>query len=158
LHGTSEVRSSDAAAHCRLLHRPPAADEFGEACGVSRHVAILSRWTVGGSRRTLERVAEGHWALGHRVIVEDMRRDDTFMRVTWHESARVFVVSHWRGEVCIAATRVPVDAAPDLISLFVRGLADSAGQSSEISTQGRDNTSFVERIKQLVRRHSHRAA
>lgn len=72
-------------------------------------------------------MAEGHWTLGRRVIVEDVRRNDTFMRVTWHGEAGVFVVSHWRGEVCVAATRVAVDAAPDLISLFARGLADAAG-------------------------------
>jgi hypothetical protein len=71
-------------------------------------------------------VAESHWAFGRRVIVEDVRRDDTFMRVTWHAEDRVFVVSHWRGDVCVAATRVPVDAAPDLVNLLVKGLAESA--------------------------------
>jgi hypothetical protein len=70
-------------------------------------------------------VAEGHWAIGRRVIVEDMRRDDTFMRITWHADERIFVVSHWRGEVCVAATRIPVDAVPDLVNLLVRGLADA---------------------------------
>jgi hypothetical protein len=60
------------------------------------------------------------------VIVEDVRRDDTFMRVTWHAEDRIFVVSHWRGEVCVAATRVSVDAAPELVNLLVKGLAESA--------------------------------
>ena len=60
------------------------------------------------------------------MIVEDVRRDDTFMRVTWHADDRVFVFSHWRGDVCVAATRVPVDAAPDLVNLLVKGLAESA--------------------------------
>ncbi|MEY2451759.1 MAG: hypothetical protein QOD92_1333 [Acidimicrobiaceae bacterium] len=71
-------------------------------------------------------VAESHWAFGRRVIVEDVRRDDTFMRVTWHAENRIFVVSHWRGEVCVAATRVPVDAAPELVNLLVKGLAESS--------------------------------
>jgi hypothetical protein len=70
-------------------------------------------------------VAEGHWAFGRRVVVEDVRRDDTSMRVTWHPESRLFVVSHWRDDVCVAATRVPVEAAPDLVNLLVRGLAET---------------------------------
>jgi hypothetical protein len=72
-----------------------------------------------------ERMAEGHWSMGRRVIVEDVRRDDTYMRVTWHEESGVFVVSHWRGDVCEAATRISAAAAPDLINLLVLGLAES---------------------------------
>jgi len=71
-------------------------------------------------------VAESRWTFGRRVIVEDVRRDDTYLRVTWHDEAKVFVVSNWSGEVCIAATRIPVEAAPDLINLFVKGLAESS--------------------------------
>jgi hypothetical protein len=48
------------------------------------------------------------------------------MRVTWHPESRVFVFSHWRSDVCIAATRVPVDAAPDLVQVLVDGLAETA--------------------------------
>lgn len=51
------------------------------------------------------------------------------MRVTWHPEGNVFVVSHWRGEVCVAATRIPPEAAPDLVNLLVKGLADSASSS-----------------------------
>ena len=71
-------------------------------------------------------MAESHWAFGRRVIVEDVRRDDTFMRVTWHAEERIFVVSHWRGEVCVAATRIPIDAAPELVNVLVKGLAESS--------------------------------
>jgi hypothetical protein len=60
------------------------------------------------------------------VIVEDVRRDDTFLRMTWHADERIFVVSHWRGEACVAATRIPVEAAPELVNLLVKGLAESA--------------------------------
>ena len=73
----------------------------------------------------MEGVGDGHWAFGRRVVVEDVRRNDTFMRVTWHDDVRVFVVSHWRGDVCVAATRIGADAAPDLVNLLVRGLAES---------------------------------
>ena len=70
-------------------------------------------------------MAEGLWSLGRRVIVEDVRRDDTYMRVTWHGENGVFVVSHWSGDLCVAATRIPLDAAPDLIQLMVNALAES---------------------------------
>jgi hypothetical protein len=71
-------------------------------------------------------MAEGAWAFARRVIVEDARRDDTYARVTWHADDRVFVISHWHGDLCVAATRVPVEAAPQLIGLLVKGLAESA--------------------------------
>ena len=75
-------------------------------------------------------VAEGHWSLGRRVVVEDVRRDDTFMRVTWHAESNVFVVSHWKGDVCVAATRIPPEAAPDLVNLLVKGLSESGATPS----------------------------
>jgi hypothetical protein len=70
-------------------------------------------------------VAES-WSLGNRVFVEDSRSNGTFLRVTWHPDGQQFVVSHWRDDGCVAATRVPVDAAPDLIGVLVRGLSDAA--------------------------------
>ena len=86
------------------------------------------------------------------MIVEDVRRDDTFMRVTWHDESGVFVVSHWRGEVCVAATRVPVDAAPELINLFVRGLAETTGSPPAAATSRRRRT-MLDRVRHFV---SHR--
>jgi hypothetical protein len=44
------------------------------------------------------------WPVEGRVWVADARRDGTFVRVTWHQEDRLFVVIHWRNEVCIAAT------------------------------------------------------
>jgi hypothetical protein len=43
----------------------------------------------------------------------------------------VFVISHWHGDVCVAATRVPVEAAPQLIGLLVKGLAESAPAAAD---------------------------
>jgi hypothetical protein len=91
-------------------------------------------------------VAEGHWSLGRRVVVEDVRRDDTFMRVTWHPESNVFVVSHWRGEVCVAATRIPPEAAPDLVNLLVKGLAESVAATSTAATSVRPTT----RIRRML--------
>jgi hypothetical protein len=86
------------------------------------------------------------------VVVEDVRRDDTHMRVTWHDESRVFVVSHRQGEVCIAATRIPVDAAPDLINVFVRGLAESAGQHNAGPNRVPPQESLMGRVRRLIRR------
>jgi hypothetical protein len=68
------------------------------------------------------------------------------MRVTWHAESNVFVVSHWRGEVCVAATRIPPEAAPDLVNLLVKGLAESASTSSVAATPVRPTT----RIRRLL--------
>ena len=103
-------------------------------------------------------MAESHWTFGRRVIVEDTRQNDTFMRITWHDESNVFVVSHWRGEVCVAATRVPVDAAPDLINLFVRGLAESSAVASAPTPNGPDRRSMLERVRRFVSRYTTRAA
>ena len=83
--------------------RPSTATSALRHTGVVAHV----RWTS-----TLQ-----------RVLVEDIRSNGSFMRVTLHEDARVFVVSHWQGDICVAATRIPVTAAPDLIELLVEALA-----------------------------------
>jgi hypothetical protein len=61
-----------------------------------------------------------------RVFVEDERRDGKFLRITWHPDRRTFVVSTWDGSVCVGATRVAVEAAPELIDVLARGLADAA--------------------------------
>lgn len=60
-----------------------------------------------------------------RVLIEDVRADGTFLRVTLHADAAVLVFSHWKGDVCLAATRVPVDAARSLITLLEDAAATS---------------------------------
>ncbi len=69
------------------------------------------------------RVAES-WMFGNRVIVEDARGDGSFIRITWHPDGQQFVFSHWRGDICLAATRIPVAAAPHLIGLLAKGLGE----------------------------------
>lgn len=66
-----------------------------------------------------------------RVFVEDSRSDGTYLRATWHAEGRQFVVSAWRDDVCTGAVRVPVGAAPELISLLADGLADAATRPIE---------------------------
>lgn len=70
------------------------------------------------------------WASPRRVLVEDPRGDDVYLRATWHAEGGQFVISHWRGSVCLAATRVPVAAAPDLIALLSRGMGEALAATS----------------------------
>jgi hypothetical protein len=66
----------------------------------------------------LEAVAHLRWtAVIPRVLIEDVRAGGRFLRVTVHEDSGVIVVSHWEGDECVAATRIPVGAAPELIEL-----------------------------------------
>jgi hypothetical protein len=53
-----------------------------------------------------------------RVLIEDVRGNNMFLRVTLHQDAGVIVVSHWRGDECVAATRIPLAAAAELADLF----------------------------------------
>ena len=61
-----------------------------------------------------------------RVFVEDARRNGQLLRVTWHAEQQQFVVSNWDDNLCVGATRVPVEDVPELVSLLVQGLADAA--------------------------------
>jgi hypothetical protein len=71
-------------------------------------------------------MAVDRWADGRRVVIEDDRRDGHWLRTTWHAERGVFVISHWADDVCVAATRIPVEAAAELIEVLVNGLASTA--------------------------------
>jgi hypothetical protein len=71
-------------------------------------------------------MAESHWTDGRRAVIEDARQNGAFLRTTWHAESGVFVISHWNEGVCVAATRIPVEAVQDLIAVLVSGLAQSA--------------------------------
>jgi hypothetical protein len=65
-------------------------------------------------------------AFRRRVLIEDARRDGSYLRTTWHAERQAFVVSTWRNQVCTGAVRVPVTAAGELARLLIDGLADAA--------------------------------
>jgi hypothetical protein len=65
-------------------------------------------------------------AIRRRVLIEDARRDGSYLRTTWHAERRAFVVSTWRGEVCTGAVRVPVAAAGELARVLIDGLTHAA--------------------------------
>lgn len=62
---------------------------------------------------------------GRRVFIEDVRGNDAFLRATWHPETRVVVISHWSGELCTAATPIPIDEASTLIGLLVNALQEA---------------------------------
>jgi hypothetical protein len=66
-----------------------------------------------------------------------------FLRVTWHPEHSAFVVSHWQGAVCVAATRVAATEVADVVSLLTNGLADalSSAQSKPPQPQSRPRRS-----------------
>lgn len=64
-------------------------------------------------------------SFAHRVFIEDVRSDGKYLRVTWHAELPGFIVSNWNDDVCVGATRVAVEDAPQLIHLLANGLAAS---------------------------------
>jgi hypothetical protein len=64
------------------------------------------------------------------VFVPDSRGVDQFLRVTWHDDARQFVLSVWQGELCVAAVRIGAHDAPELVRILVDGLADAAEKAA----------------------------
>ena len=60
-----------------------------------------------------------------RVLIDDARSHGGFLRVTWHPEAQQFVVSNWEDSVCVGATRVPIEKAPELVTLLLDGITDA---------------------------------
>jgi len=63
-----------------------------------------------------------------RVFLPHALGADEFLRVTWHETDRVIVFSHWQGERCVAATPVRVTDSAELATLLVEALGHAATQ------------------------------
>jgi hypothetical protein len=75
---------------------------------------------------------------------------DEFLRVTWHESDRVVVFSHWQGETCVAATPVLVADTADLTALLVDALGDAVRRPiPAVAPRAR---TLRERLLNIVRR------
>ena len=60
----------------------------------------------------------------------DARGGGRAMRVSWHAEAGLVVLSLWRGRMCAASFRLPVDEVPDLIELLRTGLARAYDEAS----------------------------
>ncbi len=58
----------------------------------------------------------------------DARGQDRVLRVTWHEGT--LVLSLWRGEMCTASFRMPMDDVGRLLETLQVGYAEATGQAS----------------------------
>ena len=59
-------------------------------------------------------------------VVGDARGDGRGLRVSWHPEAGVFVLSVWRGPICVATVQVAAAEVPHLVDVLVRGLAEGS--------------------------------
>ena len=73
------------------------------------------------------------------------------VRVTWHQEDRLFVISHWRDNVCVAASRVDVQDAGPMIGVLVDGLSSAVHDPEPIPQP-------PSRIQRLLTQLHHRAA
>ncbi len=87
------------------------------------------------------------------MFVEDARRNGQFLRVTWHGERRQFVVSNWEDTLCVGATRVSVDEAPELIGVLAGGLADAV----TVAASRRGPQSLSEHLRVWWRERGRRA-
>jgi hypothetical protein len=94
------------------------------------------------------------------VFLQQALGADEFLRVTWHETDRVIVFSHWRGELCVAATPVKVTDTAELATLLVQALVHAATQpaagSERVSTQGATWQRLVTAMRRLTGHHLNR--
>ena len=60
--------------------------------------------------------------LARGVFLDDARGNGRRMRVSWHPEVGMFVVSHWDGDVCIAAVRLRPEDAAAVIGVLTDGL------------------------------------
>jgi len=65
----------------------------------------------------------------HRVFLPQALGADEFLRVTWHESDRIIVFSHWSGNTCVAATPVRISDTPELAELLGAAIAHAVRQA-----------------------------
>jgi hypothetical protein len=91
-------------------------------------------------------------AFARRVLIEDARRDGTYLRTTWHGDRQTFVVSTWRDEVCTGAVRVPVAAAGALARVLIDGLADAATAPAPAGPATRHRPDVLARARAWIQR------
>lgn len=70
-------------------------------------------------------VHESRTPFARRVFIQDHRREQSYLRATWHVDNDQFVISHWNGAVCIAATRIASADAAELVALLTDGIAEA---------------------------------
>jgi hypothetical protein len=56
----------------------------------------------------------------------DVRDGGRAMRVSWHFDGELVVFSMWRGNICVATSRLARDEVASLIASLVHGLAQTS--------------------------------
>ncbi|MFI6496310.1 hypothetical protein [Nonomuraea typhae] len=64
----------------------------------------------------------------------DARGQERCLRVTWHEGT--LVLSLWRGEMCTASFRMPMDDVGRLLDTLDEGFAEAAGEQAAVADGG----------------------
>lgn len=85
-----------------------------------------------------------------RAVVEDVRGGGQFVRLTWHGEGDVFVLSHWRGDVCVAASRFGVGDAADLVGVLVEGMTDVATRPPQGALEPMPSHGLSARLRQRL--------
>ncbi len=49
------------------------------------------------------------------------------MRLTWHQEARIVVLSLWRGDICVGTFRLAKADVSDFMNALVDGIRDAPG-------------------------------
>ena len=74
----------------------------------------------------------------HGAVFFDPRDDDRQLRVSYHSEQDVFVISHWRREVCLGTFRLPAADAARFVHVMVTSLAEHSGTTSSGITSSTD--------------------
>jgi hypothetical protein len=65
------------------------------------------------------------------LSIPDARGAGASLRVTRHPEERKVILSHWRGDVCVASIRVEPTQLPTLIGLLAEALGDAIDTNSQ---------------------------
>lgn len=85
-------------------------------------------------------------------VLPDRRDAGRALRVTWHATEDLFVLSTWRDEVCASTFQLQRSDVPILINALARGLAESPASWSVVSYQSASKRSNVlKRIAETFR-------
>jgi hypothetical protein len=80
-------------------------------------------------------------------VLFDARNDGHALRVGWHPSENLVVLSIWRGAVCAATCRLTRDDAAVLIAELAAGLAAAPAESWTTPSYARGRSLWRRRFK-----------
>lgn len=73
--------------------------------------------------------------LGAHFDIPDPRRRSGYLRLSWHPSRRIVVVSHWREGRCVSSTPIGLAEIGGMVTFLVGVLQDAAvGRLTQVRT------------------------